>query len=156
MKKETMIKELERQNEIMNSLTIDDYDKLRKRWDKEDDLLNSRTNTFLTVNAILISAAQLSIVFSKAKFEYGIATFGIIISILWFLTARRTKNCLNILAKFCYKISPKSIQYALDYKSPKMILPNKIIASILPVVIIFFWIVFILFQLLCDLQVVRI
>ena len=136
---------------ILKTLTYEkDFLNLRARWDKEDELLNCRTNTFLTANALLFAATQLT----KSFFIcFGVTLIGIILTLFWMIVAMRSKNCIQVLSKFCYEISPKYLQYALDFRSPRKYFPTSVIAKILPRMILICWSVYSLWLMFVKLQI---
>jgi len=126
---------------IKQELTEKDYISIRERWDKEDELLNSRTGTFLTANTILFAAAQFQ---KESLYSLGIAIVGIIVTIFWLLVSSRSARIIAYFYGICQEIMPKYMKFIYSYKKPRLT-PTKIITKVLPLIILISWLTFIVY-----------
>lgn len=118
-----------------------DYEALRARWDKEDELLSSRTNAFLTVNAILFAATQIQP--GSNSFSIGFALIGIILTVFWMITSKRSADLIQLLFTLCSDISPDYAKLMYEFRKPKRrFAPSNIMAIILPRTILACWILY--------------
>jgi hypothetical protein len=147
-------KELE---EILSELTIKSYKSIRERQDKEDELLNLRTGSFLTANTILFAVTQLqkgNDLFLRENcvaLNYGIAIVGILVTIFWILISFRTSLYINYFASIRKKVSPHYTKFIPEYKSSNLLLfPTTIVALWLPLIILSSWFAFFAFVLFIE------
>ncbi len=114
------------------------YKTLRERWDKEDNLLLSRTGIFLTVNSILCAGAQLQ---QEVGFRSGVAIFSIIISLLWLTTSWHSCNLIMELYRKCKTIMPGDLEEIYGIR-PVLFRPTASLGIVLPCIVISGWIVY--------------
>lgn len=114
------------------------YKTLRERWDKEDNLLLSRTGIFLTVNSILCAGAQLQ---QEVGFRTGVAVFSIVISILWLTTSWHSYNVIKKLYLKCKTIMPGDLGDVYAIK-PVLFRPTAALGIVLPCTVISGWVVY--------------
>lgn len=138
-KQSSKIEKMEDLKNIRQELTKTDYKSIRERWDKEDELLNSRTGTFLTANTILFAAAQFQ---KESIYSLGIAIVGVIVTIFWMLVSSRSARIITYFYDICQDIMPKYMKYIYTYKKPRLT-PTKIITKVLPLIILISWLTFI-------------
>ena len=79
--------------------SLDDFEKerIRDRIDKEDSLLNARTQLFLMINGIWLTGALVSGKISKPEelsLLIGISFFGALITLIWFLSSHQSKRII--------------------------------------------------------------
>jgi hypothetical protein len=123
---------------------IEKYKLIRERWDKEDELLLSRTGIFLTANSILGAALGFQVQ-SGHSFRIGVASVGLILSILWLLTSLVS---FNIIRRF-FLLSKDDMPHGLkeSYRS-RFIHPNTVFCKLIPGLIIAGWVGFIIWSLI--------
>lgn len=133
------IEKMEDLKRIREELSEMDYVSIRERWDKEDELLNNRTGTFLTANTILFAAAQFQ---KESIYSLGIAIVGVIVTIFWMLVSSRSARIIAYFYGICQDIMPKYMKFIYSYKKPRLT-PTKIITKVLPLIILISWLTFI-------------
>lgn len=80
-----------------------DKKELRDRITQEDNLLGSRSITFLLGNGFLMAAHGISdIDFEK----YSIAALGVLVTIIWLSIARQTRDAITVLHNLYHKEFP--------------------------------------------------
>jgi hypothetical protein len=156
-KKAKKVDKIKEQEKFLKELVENDYDSSRQRQDKEDELLNIRTGSFLTANTILFAVSQLQKdngLFSKygMGLNCGIAIVGILVSIFWILVSYRTSLYIYFFSSIRQKILPNHYSnFISEYKRPKLLLtPTSIIALWLPLFILFSWFAFFTFILFIN------
>lgn len=115
-----------------------DYKELRERWDKEDDLLGSRTSMFLTVNAILFAATSLK-ENNNSVLNFAVSVVGFILTLLWLRVSKRSYDCIYFLSEISKDIAPEYSHGLHMFHWPKWLYPTKVIAIILPVIVLLCW-----------------
>ncbi|WDE10009.1 hypothetical protein [Thalassomonas haliotis] len=96
------------------------YALIRERWDKEDSLLLLRTGIFLTLNSVLLAAAQLN---NSGDFKIFIIAFAIVFSSLWLITSLHTYRIIKRLYQKCHRLMPNEIKGI--YKVKVWVRPNR-------------------------------
>jgi hypothetical protein len=109
---------------------------IRDRWDKEDNLLLSRTGIFLTVNSILCAGAQLQ---QALGFRAGIGIFSIVLSTIWLTTSWHSFNVIFYLYGKCFDYMPEDIKGIYKLK-PILFRPTTVFGIVLPITVILGWI----------------
>jgi hypothetical protein len=127
-------------NEARQSLREQDFADIRERWDKEDNLLASRTSMFLTVNAILFAATRLQ-TDGNSLFNVGISAIGVILTLLWLKVSKRSSDCIYFLSQISNGIAPVYSQSLRRFREPKLLSPTRVIAVILPAMVLLCWVV---------------
>ncbi len=130
--------------ESARTLEIERYKLIRERWDKEDELLNTRTGVFLTANSILPVA--LGFQMQSLPFKLGIALFGLILSILWLMTSWHSFNIIRALFRLCRNDMPYDLDAIYKVK-PILFRPNTVFCFLIPGVVIIGWLSFIVWSL---------
>ncbi len=118
---------------------LERYKIIRERWDKEDNLLLTRTGIFLTTNSILLAASGFQL--EKLIFQIGLACFGFILSFLWLTTSWHSAKIIRTL----YHLSREDLPYGLDdiYQiRPLLFRPNTVFGKIIPITITVGWLIF--------------
>jgi len=126
-----------------NAIKDQEYQIIRKRWDKEDDLLLSRTGIFLTANSILLAASQLN---DDFKLRIGITILSLLISILWLTTSWHSFNIIAMLFKRCKDKMP-NVEKELYHIKPLWFRPNTVFCKLLPSLVILGWLVYLYWNL---------
>jgi len=130
---------MEEMQKVKLSLSEKDYYSIRERWDKEDELLNTRTSTFLTANTILFAAVQFQ---KESVYSIGIAIVGVIVTIFWMLVAHRSARIIAYFYGISQNIMPEYLRFIYNYKKPRLT-PTKIITKVLPLIILLSWLTYI-------------
>ncbi|WDE07391.1 hypothetical protein SG34_011165 [Thalassomonas viridans] len=113
------------------------YVLIRDRWDKEDSLLLTRTGIFLTVNSILLAAAQLN---NSEAFKLAVAAFAAIFSLFWLLTSLHSYRIIKILYQKCHRLMPSEIKGI--YRVKVLMRPNTVFGVLSPVLVLFAWLAY--------------
>jgi hypothetical protein len=124
-----------------NDTDVSVYKELRDRWDKEDNLLNNRTGAFLTSHAILFATARLQDT-NNTGLCIGIALVGILLTFFWFLVSKRSLFFINRYAKLTLAVAPQYMKDIYKTKRPKLLPPTRIIAVVLPLIVLVCWVSF--------------
>ena len=114
------------------------YECIRRRWDREDDLLVSRTGLFLTANSIFCAASQLQ---QDLEFKIGVAVVSLIISFLWLTTSWHSFNIIARLYREAKGCTTKAVPSIYEIK-PVFVRPNTVFGKLLPGLVILAWIVY--------------
>lgn len=137
------------------SLRKQDYKEIRERWDKEDELLSSRTSMFLTVNAILFAATQLQTNDSpcpllaasrlqennSSVLNLAVSAVGFVLTLLWLRVSKHSSDCIHFLFKISKDIAPGFSLGLYEFRRPKVLFPTRVIAIFLPVIVLLCWMV---------------
>ncbi|WDD97249.1 hypothetical protein [Thalassomonas actiniarum] len=110
------------------------YALIRERWDKEDSLLLLRTGIFLTLNSVLLAAAQLN---NSGDFKIFIIAFAIVFSSLWLITSLHAYRIIKRLYQKCHRLMPNEIKGI--YKVKVWIRPNTVFCVLSPVLVLLAW-----------------
>jgi hypothetical protein len=124
-----------------NDTDIAAYNELRDRWDKEDNLLNNRTGAFLTSHAILFAAARFQDM-NHVGLCIGIAIVGILLTFFWFLVSKRSSFFISRYGKLTLAVAPQYMKDIYETKRPKLLPPTRIIAVVLPLIVLVCWVSF--------------
>ena len=121
------------------SLYKRDYKEIRERWDKEDELLGSRTSMFLTVNAILFAATSLQ-ENNNSVLNFAVSVVGFILTLLWLSVSKRSYG-LHIFFIEDLEGYRAGIFTSARYDSigRSWLYSYKSIAIILPVIVLLCW-----------------
>ncbi|MBN1304875.1 MAG: hypothetical protein JXA13_10610 [Anaerolineales bacterium] len=120
------------------------YKLLRSRWDKEDDLLLTRTGIFLTTNSILLAASRFN---ENLPLQVGVASLGLLLSILWLTTSWHSARVIKQLFLASKDVMPKKVRNLYSVK-PILFRPTTVFAFIVPSLIILGWIAYLAWILL--------
>lgn len=115
-------------------------EKIRKRIEKEDSLLNSRSTIFLAVNGIWLSAISLKK--DLDTFQIIIPVCGIIISTMWFLCSIQSTRIIAALNRKYLEVNQDdSLEKFIDGKlfSRTFLRPSELIGQWLPLLFIIIW-----------------
>ena len=114
------------------------YETLRRRWDREDDLLMSRTVVFLIVNSIFATACQPQ---QQEWFKVGVAVLSLVISFLWLTISWHS---FNVIAALYHEAKPFLPEYesAIFRIRPILFRPNTVLGKVLPTAIIVAWLIY--------------
>jgi hypothetical protein len=113
------------------------YEILRKRWDHEDNLLVSRTGTFLTASSILWAA--LGFQPDEKFFQIVIGTMGLLLSILWLTTSLHSFNVIRTLFRLMKDDMPYGTNEMFKLR-PVLFRPNTVFGKLIPGLMIAGWI----------------
>lgn len=117
----------------------EEYTRLRRRWDAEDQLLLTRTGIFLTTNSILGAAAQLQ---EDRGFQIGVAFFALLISFYWLIVSRHSFKVIKRLYHSAAKCMPEAEEAIYNFKTCGF-RPNDVLVKLLPTTVILAWILYI-------------
>jgi hypothetical protein len=115
-------------------------EKIRKRIEIEDSLLNSRSTIFLVINGIWLSAISLKK--DLDAFQIIIPVCGIIISIMWFLCSIQSTRIIAALNRKYLEVNQDdSLEKFIDGKlfSRTFLRPSELIGQWLPLLFIIIW-----------------
>ena len=115
-------------------------EKIRKRIEIEDSLLNSRSTIFLVINGIWLSAISLKK--DLDTFQIIIPVCGIIISIMWFLCSIQSTRIIAALNRKYLEVNQDdSLEKFIDGKlfSRTFLRPSELIGQWLPLLFIIIW-----------------
>lgn len=115
---------------------IERYKLVRERWDKEDDLLLSRTGIFLTANSILIAA--LGFQENNLNFQKGISVLGLLLSLLWLATSIHSGRVIRKLFLLCKDHIPYDLKEIMKIK-PVLFRPTTVFCKLIPGLIVAVW-----------------
>ncbi len=115
------------------------YDQLRHRIEREDDLLNARTNIFLVLNGLAAVAVGIDTGMSGRLI---ISIVSCLANILWLMCSIRSLQALKILAEELAKQRPdhpieKIVQKALGKN--RWLRPSPMLSLYLPFLVIGAW-----------------
>lgn len=130
---------------VEDEKTYKTYDIIQARADREDILLNNRTSSFLTANAIFLAVTQIQNV-TTSFFRLGLVIVGIIVTIFWLLISNRTATFIHFFHDLLAKIRPEYLNFIHSYRRPKFT-PTNIMAYVFPVTILIGWSVYFVFLL---------
>lgn len=117
----------------------EEYNRLRRRWDAEDQLLLTRIGIFLTTNAILGAAAQLQ---EDRGFQVGVAFFALLISFYWLIISRHSFKVIKRLHHITNRCMPEAEKAIYNFKTCGL-RPNDVLVKLLPTTVILAWILYI-------------
>lgn len=117
----------------------EEYTRLRRRWDAEDQLLLTRTGIFLTTNSILGAAAQLQ---GDRYFQIGVAFFALLISFYWLIISWHSFKVIKQMHHITNRCMPQAEKAIYDFKTCGL-RPNDILIKLLPTTVILAWILYI-------------
>jgi hypothetical protein len=121
---------------------------LRKRIEKEDSLLNSRTSVFLITGSLLLTAFGVS---DDTVIRFIISILGILVTLAWGICSMQNwkviKNLTTIYVKTNTEdITEKIVQAALFH--PGWRRPTDLIARVLPLIFLCAWVALLVLHLL--------
>ena len=117
----------------------EEYTRLRRRWDAEDQLLLTRTGIFLTTNSILGAAAQLQ---GDRYFQIGVAFFALLISFYWLIISWHSFKVIKQMHHITNRCMPQAEKAIYDFKTCGL-RPNDILVKLLPTTVILVWVLYI-------------
>lgn len=132
--------------------SLDDFEKerMRDRIDKEDSLLNTRTQLFLMINGIWLTGALVSGKISKpeelALLLFGISFFGALITLIWFLSSHQSKRIIIGLHEKMDKIENDTLIKPFLYKR-ECFRPTALLTILLPFLVFHSWVSYFLWLL---------
>lgn len=117
----------------------EEYTRLRRRWDAEDQLLLTRIGIFLTTNSILGAAAQLQ---EDRGFQVGVAFFALLISFYWLIVSRHSFKVIKRLHHITNRCMSEAEKAIYNFKTCGL-RPNDVLVKLLPTTVILAWVFFI-------------
>ena len=124
-----------------------DQDRLRRRIEIEDPLLNSRTTIFLATNGLWLAAIRVG---ELDDLKTSITLVGIFLSVVWFICGRQSRNVIAALTKeYCSEFPDDPVEIIVRNAlwRPGWKSPTDMFGWELPLVFIVVWIVILLVQL---------
>ena len=131
--------------------SLDDFEKerMRDRIDKEDSLLNTRTQLFLMINGIWLTGALVSGKISKPEELaplIGISFFGALITLIWFLSSHQSKRIIIGLHEKMDEIENDTLIKPFLYKR-ECFRPTALLTILLPFLVFHSWVSYFLWLL---------
>lgn len=124
-----------------NDLTVENADRLRKRVEYEDHLLNSRTTIILTINGLMAVAASLPIPDAVRLALAGVIIF---VNLLWIPCALEAHGYIKVLSLRLKNSSATPIDGRIrqDFLAKKRrVGTTKLMSIIIPMLLLVGWIV---------------
>ena len=117
-----------------------DKSETRRRIEVEDSLLISRTTIFLATNGLLFAAIGIG---DYGPLRFGMALIGAIVSVVWFISGRQSRNVIKALTKTYLNAEPDDPIDGIVRKAlwkPGWRSPTDVLGWELPLLFILAWV----------------